>query len=101
MSTAKTIQDLTSQDYKWGFVTTVEEDRIPKGLNEDVVRLISAKKGEPELMLERRLKPYRHGASLEQAQAEPTWATVKVGPIHNQDRDYYTALKQQPQLKIV
>ena len=71
MSTAKTIQDLTSQDYKWGFVTTIEEDRIPKGLNEETIRLISAKKGEPEFMLEWRLKAYRHWTSLEKAQAEP------------------------------
>ena len=70
MSTAKTIQDLTSQDYKWGFVTTIEEDRIPKGLNEETIRLISAKKGEPEFMLESRLKAYRHWTSLEKAQAD-------------------------------
>ena len=99
MSTAKTIQDLTSQDYKWGFVTTVEEDRIPKGLNEDVVRLISAKKGEPEFMLEWRLKAYRHWASLEKAQAEPKWANVKFGPIDYQDMVYYSAPKQKPNLK--
>ena len=99
MSTAKTIQDLTSQDYKWGFITTVEEDRIPKGLNEDVVRLISAKKGEPEFMLEWRLKAYRHWASLEKAQAEPKWANVKFGPIDYQDMVYYSAPKQKPNLK--
>ena len=99
MSTAKTIQDLTSQDYKWGFITTVEEDRIPKGLNEDVVRLISAKKGEPEFMLEWRLKAYRHWASWEKAQAEPKWANVKFGPIDYQDMVYYSAPKQKPNLK--
>ncbi len=80
MSTINTIQDLTNQEYKWGFVTAVEEDKIPKGLNEDVVRLISAKKGEPEFMLDWRLKAYRHWVALEKAQGEPKWANVKFGP---------------------
>src|SRR5438034_2350570 len=99
MSTAKTIQDLTSQDYKWGLVTTIEEDRVPKGLNEETIRLISAKKGEPEFMLEWRLKAYRHWTSLEKAQAEPKWANVKYGPIDYQDIVYYSAPKQRPELK--
>ena len=99
MSTAKTIQDLTSQEYKWGFVTTIEEDRIPKGLNEDVIRLISAKKGEPEFMLEWRLKAYRHWVSLEKAQAEPKWANVKYPPINYQDIVYFSAPKQKPNRK--
>ena len=99
MSTAKTIQDLTSQDYKWGFVTTIEEDKVPKGLNEETIRLISAKKGEPEFMLEWRLKAYRHWTSLEKAQAEPKWANVKYGPIDYQDIVYYSAPKQKPELK--
>src|SRR5215469_2505964 len=99
MSTAKTIQDLTSQDYKWGFVTSVEEDRIPKGLNEDVIRLISAKKEEPEFMLEWRLKAYRHWAAQEKAQAEPKWANVKFPPIDYQNIAYYSAPKKKPELK--
>src|SRR5215471_15417413 len=99
MSTAKTIQDLTSQDYKWGFVTSVEEDRIPKGLNEDVIRLISAKKEEPEFMLEWRLKAYRHWAAQEKAQAEPKWANVKFPPIDYQNIVYYSAPKKKPELK--
>jgi Fe-S cluster assembly protein SufB len=99
MSTAKTIQDLTSQEYKWGFVTTIEEDKIPKGLNEDVIRLISAKKDEPEFMLEWRLKAYRHWASLEKAQAEPKWANVKYPPINYQDIVYFSAPKQKPDRK--
>ncbi len=99
MSTAKTIQELTSQDYKWGFVTTIEEDRVPKGLNEETIRLISAKKGEPEFMLEWRLKAYRHWTSLEKAQAEPKWANVKYGPINYQEIVYYSAPKQKPELK--
>ncbi|HLJ25858.1 MAG TPA: Fe-S cluster assembly protein SufB [Candidatus Angelobacter sp.] len=94
MSTAKTIQDLTSQEYKWGFVTTIDEDRIPKGLSEDVVRLISTKKGEPEFMLEWRLKAYRHWASQEQAQGEPKWANVKFPSIDYQNIVYYSAPRQ-------
>ena len=62
MTTANTIQDLTSGEYKWGFVTPVDEDNIPQGLSEDTIRLISAKKNEPEFMLEWRLKAYRHWA---------------------------------------
>jgi Fe-S cluster assembly protein SufB len=99
MSTTKTIQDLTSQEYKWGFVTSVEEDRIPKGLNEDVIRLISEKKGEPQFMLEWRLKAYRHWATLEKSQAEPKWANVKYPPINYQDIVYYSAPKPKPNRK--
>src|SRR5690349_23063779 len=99
MSTAKTIQDLTSQDYKWGFVTAIEEDRVPKGLNEETIRLISAKRGEPEFMLEWRLKAYRHWVSLEKAQAEPKWANIKYSPINYQDIAYYSAPKRKPSLK--
>jgi len=94
MSSINTIQELTSRQYKWGFVTAIEEDRIPKGLNEDVVRLISAKKNEPEFMLEWRLKAYRHWAALEMQQAEPKWANVKYPPIDYQGIVYYSAPKQ-------
>jgi len=94
MSTINTIQNLTNQEYKWGFVTSVEEDKIPKGLNEDVVRLISAKKGEPEFMLDWRLKSYRHWSSLEKSHAEPKWANVKFGPIDYQNMVYYSAPKK-------
>jgi Fe-S cluster assembly protein SufB len=93
-----TIRNLAQQDYKWGFVTEIEEERIPKGLNEDVIRLISAKKNEPEFMLEWRLKAYRHWASLERADAEPKWANIKYGPINYQDISYYSAPKQKKQL---
>jgi len=93
-----TIRSLAERDYKWGFVTDIEDDRIPKGLNEGIVRIISAKKNEPEFMLEWRLKAYRHWASLEQAQAEPTWANVKYSPIDYQNIIYYSAPKQKPGL---
>src|ERR1700719_2958989 len=99
MRTINTIQDLTNQEYKWGFVTSVEEDTIPKGLNEDVVRLISAKKGEPEFMLEWRLKAYRYWDSLEKSHAEPKWANIKFGPIDYQNMVYYSAPKKKPNLK--
>ena len=94
MSTnVNTIQDLANREYKWGFVTEVEQEKIAKGLNEDVVRLISAKKNEPEFMLEWRLKAYRHWASLEKAQAEPKWANIHYTPIDYQDIHYYSAPK--------
>src|SRR6202046_1028929 len=94
-----TIRSLAERDYKWGFVTDIEDDRIPKGLNEGIVRIISAKKNEPEFMLEWRLKAYRHWASLEHAQAEPKWANIKYAPIDYQDIVYYSAPKQKPGLK--
>ncbi len=99
MTTINAIQDLTNQEYKWGFITSVDEDKIPKGLNEDVVRLISAKKEEPEFMLEWRLKAYRHWATLEKSNAEPTWANVKYPRIDYDDMVYYSAPKKKPSLK--
>ncbi len=99
MSTnTETIQKLAQQDYKWGFVTDIEEERIPKGLNEDIIRVISAKKNEPEFMLEWRLKAFRHWASLERSDAEPKWANIKYGPIDYQGITYYSAPKQKKQL---
>jgi Fe-S cluster assembly protein SufB len=94
MSTSfNTIRDLAEREYKWGFVTSVEEERVPKGLNEDIIRVISAKKNEPVFMLQWRLKAYRHWASLEKAQAEPNWANVKYEPIDYQEIVYYSAPK--------
>src|SRR5438552_6180407 len=83
------------QPYKYGFVTDIEADAVPPGLNEDVIRLISQKKGEPEFMLEWRLKAYRHWLTLK----EPKWANVKYGPIDYQAIRYYSAPKQQPRLE--
>src|SRR6478672_3153744 len=99
MSTVDQIQDLTKQEYKWGFISSIEEDRLPNGLNEDIVRAISLKKGEPEFMTEWRLKAYRYWASLEQKHAEPTWANVKYPPIDYQALSYYSAPKQKKELK--
>ena len=76
-------------DYKWGFVTEIESDIAPKGLNEDVVRMISAKKNEPEFLLEWRLKAYRHWLKLDNE--EPRWAKVSFPPIDYQDIHYYAA----------
>jgi len=98
-SNTDTIRDLAEQDYKWGFVTDINEDRAPKGLNEDIIRLISTKKNEPEFMLEWRLKAYRHWESLEKTHAEPKWANVKFPPIDYQAISYYSAPKQKPSLK--
>src|SRR5256885_3161715 len=94
-----TIRDLAEREYKWGFITDIEEERIPKGLSEDVIRIISAKKQEPEFMLEWRLKAYRHWASLEKSQAEPKWANVKYPAIDYQNIVYYSAPKQKPKLE--
>jgi Fe-S cluster assembly protein SufB len=98
-SNTETIRELAQQEYKWGFVTEVNEDRAPKGLNEDIIRLISAKKNEPEFMLQWRLKAYRHWESLEKAQAEPKWANISYPPIDYQNIAYYSAPKQKPNLK--
>ncbi|HWX55620.1 MAG TPA: Fe-S cluster assembly protein SufB [Verrucomicrobiae bacterium] len=99
MSTVDQIQNLTDKEYKWGFVTSVDEDRLPKGLSEDVVRVISAKKNEPEFMLEWRLKAYRYWVTLEKEQAEPKWANVKYPAINYQDMVYYSAPKKKPTLQ--
>jgi Fe-S cluster assembly protein SufB len=99
MSSVDQIQDLTKQEYKWGFVTSVEEDRLPPGLSEDIIRAIAAKKGEPEFMLEWRLKAYRYWSQLEAKQAEPKWANVHYPPIDYQALSYYSAPKQKKELK--
>jgi Fe-S cluster assembly protein SufB len=98
-STVNQINDLTQQEYKWGFITSIDEDRLPPGLNEDIVRAIAIKKGEPEFMVEWRLKAYRYWAQLEQKQAEPKWANVKYPPIDYQALSYYSAPKQKKELK--
>jgi Fe-S cluster assembly protein SufB len=87
MSTA--IESLVNKEYAYGFVTDVETDTIPRGLSEDVVRLISAKKNEPEFMLEWRLKAYRRWLTMK----EPHWGNLKYEPIDYQDIIYYSAPK--------
>jgi len=75
--------------YKYGFETLIESDKAPKGLNEDIIRFISAKKGEPDWMLEWRLKAYRTWLGMK----EPNWAKLKIDPIDYQDAHYYAAPK--------
>ena len=84
------VTTLVNQPYKYGFVTDIEADTIPRGLSEDVVRLISAKKNEPEFMLEYRLRAYHQWLKM----TEPTWPHVKYPPINYQDIIYYSAPKQ-------
>src|SRR5688500_9185119 len=85
-----TIERTVSTEYKYGFVTDIEADEAPKGLNEDTIRFISAKKNEPQWMLDWRLKAYRHWLNMK----EPTWANVKFEPIDYQEIIYYSAPKQ-------
>src|SRR6202051_2767866 len=84
-----TIEETVLSDYKYGFVTDIEADEAPKGLNEDTVRFISAKKNEPEWLLEWRLKAYRHWLSMK----EPLWANIHYPAIDYQDMIYYAAPK--------
>jgi Fe-S cluster assembly protein SufB len=94
MSRAETsVEDLARREYKYGFVTDIEADTVPPGLNEDIIRFISAKKNEPEFMLQWRLKAYRHWSKLEKSQAEPRWANVHYPPIDYQAISYYSAPK--------
>ncbi len=91
MATPQTdVELLATKEYKYGFVTDIEQETVPPGLNEDVIRLISAKKGEPEWMLALRLKAYRHWLTMQ----EPKWANVKFGPIDYQAIRYYSAPKR-------
>ncbi|MDA3952739.1 MAG: Fe-S cluster assembly protein SufB [Bacteroidales bacterium] len=91
----KILNEVTQGEYKYGFVTDIENESIPKGLNEDVVRLISQKKNEPEFMLEARLKAFRHWQTLEM----PEWAHLKIPEINYQDIIYYSAPKQKVTLE--
>jgi Fe-S cluster assembly protein SufB len=88
-----TLEELAGREYKYGFITDIESDTVPPGLNEDIIRVISAKKNEPEFMLEWRLKAYRHWAKLEKTQAEPKWAMVHYPAIDYQSISYYSAPK--------
>jgi len=93
MTTAtNTIRELANREYQHGFETLIEADTIPCGLNEQIVRLISARKQEPDFLLEWRLKAYRHWLTM----TEPKWAHVRYTPINYQDIIYYSAPKRQP-----
>lgn len=91
----KQLEKLANQEYKYGFVTDIEVDAVPKGLNEDIIRLISEKKNEPEFMVEWRLKAFRHWQKME----EPHWPNVEYPPVDYQDIVYYSAPKQQKKLE--
>ena len=91
MNAANTSLDsFLDREYEAGFVTAIESDSIPKGLSEDTIRLISARKNEPEFMLEWRLQAYRRWLTM----TEPAWAQVKYPPIDFQDIVYYSAPKK-------
>ncbi|MGZ7041882.1 MAG: Fe-S cluster assembly protein SufB, partial [Thermoanaerobaculia bacterium] len=90
----ETIEQVANQDYKYGFVSDIESDVAPPGLNEDIIRMISTKKGEPEWMLEWRLKSFRHWLTMK----EPTWANIHYDPIDYQSISYYSAPKQKKKL---
>src|SRR5262245_56021946 len=92
----KILNDVALGDYKWGFVSDIESETAPKGLTEDTVRFISAKKNEPQWMLDFRLKSLRMWLSMQRE--EPTWANVKHAPIDFQDIIYYSAPKKKPEL---
>src|SRR6476469_1202354 len=94
MSKNLELEQLAKQDYKYGFVTDIESDTVPPGLNEDIIRFISAKKNEPDFMLQWRLKAFRHWLTMK----EPTWAHVKYDPIEYQKISYYSAPKQKKKL---
>src|SRR5438552_13053210 len=95
MSTAtSTIQELANREYSAGFYMDIEADTVPRGLSEDIVRLISAKKHEPEFMLEWRLKAFRHWLRMK----EPKWPNVHYPPVNFQDIIYYSAPKPKKQL---
>lgn len=90
----KILDEITSSEYKYGFVTNIESDTVPKGLSEDVIRMISLKKNEPEWLLEFRLKAYKAWLQME----EPSWQNVHHPPINYQDIIYYSAPKPKKQL---
>jgi len=89
------LEDVTTGEYKYGFVTDIESEQAPKGLTEDTIRFISQKKNEPEWLLEFRLKAYRHWLTLE----EPHWALLHHPPINYQDIIYYSAPKPKKKLE--
>ena len=91
----KILEEVTGAEYKYGFTTDVESDTIPKGLNQDVIRLISKKKEEPQWLLEHRLKAFESWKKME----EPDWANIKYKKPNYQDIIYYAAPKQKKELK--
>jgi Fe-S cluster assembly protein SufB len=99
MAEASELEKLASREYEYGFVTPIEEEKIPKGLSEETVRLISAKKSEPEWLLDWRLKAYRRFVQMLAEEKQPTWAQVTYPRIDYQDMYYYAAPKQSVKLE--
>jgi len=89
------LNEFTNKDYEYGFVTNINTDFIPKGLNEDIVRLISSKKNEPDWLLDFRLKAYQHWTTMKM----PDWAHLEIPPIDYQDIIYYAAPKTKADVK--
>ena len=94
-TSTENIEQLANQDYKYGFVTDVDAEAVPPGLNEEIIRIISAKKGEPEWLLEWRLKAFRFWQTM----TAPQWHNVHFPPVDFQDIIYYSAPKQKPKLE--
>ncbi len=92
------IEEFANKEYKYGFTTDIESESAPKGLNEDTIRFISAKKHEPEFLLEWRLKAYRHWLKMVE-EGEPTWQNLKFPKIDYQEIIYYSAPKKKKELK--
>ncbi len=90
MTQTNTVEEIVSQPYKYGFITEIETEKIPKGLNEDVIRLISAKKNEPEFLLKFRLRAYEQWLKMK----EPNWSNLTYSKVDYQDLVYYAAPKQ-------
>jgi Fe-S cluster assembly protein SufB len=93
----KILSDVTTGEYKYGFYSDIEMDRIPKGLSEEVVRLISSKKNEPAWLLDFRLKSYRHWLTMKM----PTWTNLKIDPINYQEIIFYAAPKERKDVKSI
>ena len=90
----KLLDEVTNKEYQYGFVTDIEMDMLPKGLDEDTIRFISKTKGEPEFMLEYRLNAFHEWQKM----TPPNWAQLKMPEIDFQDMIYYAAPKQRPLL---
>jgi Fe-S cluster assembly protein SufB len=99
-STAKKIEELANRAYPYGFITEIDSDSTPAGLNEDIVAIISAKKNEPRFMLDWRLRAYRHWVTMERSEGEPRWANVTYPPIDYQKIVYYSAPKQKVSARL-
>jgi len=99
MSENSSIEKLVDRDYEYGFETNIETEYVPKGLNEETVRLISSKKNEPDWLLQWRLKAYRRFLEMIKEETLPKWAKLTYPEIDFQDMYYYAAPKTKKQLE--